>query len=67
MCWLDLLSQFDMTINHIPRKFNVVVDALLYCPDLSAVVGSIESSLLTQIRGAYAAASGDSCKQLKIA
>ena len=38
-----------MTIHHIPGKSNAVADALSHCPDLAAVVGSVESALLTQI------------------
>ena len=38
-----------MTIHHIPGKSNVVTDALSCHPDPSAVVGSVESGLLTQI------------------
>ena len=49
---LNLLSQFDMTICHVPGKSNVVADVLLRCPDLAVVVGSVESGLLTQIREA---------------
>ena len=49
MCWLDLFSQFDMTICHVLGKSNVVADALLRCPDLAVVVGSVESGLLTRI------------------
>ena len=52
MHWLDLFSQFDITIYHVPRKSNVVTNAILCCPDLVAAVGSIESSLLTQIHAA---------------
>ena len=47
MHWLDLFSQFDMTICHIPRKSNVVPDFLSCLPDLAIVVGSVESGLLT--------------------
>ena len=65
VCWLDLFSQFDMTICYVPGKSNVVADALSHCPDLAVVVGSVESGLLTQIREAQAAASGDSWEQLK--
>ena len=50
MHWLDLFSQFDIAICYIPRKSNVITDALSYCPDLAAVVGSIESSLLAWTR-----------------
>ena len=60
MRWLDLFSQFDMTICYVPGKFNVVADALPHCPDLTVVVGSVESGLLTQIHKAYTAASSDS-------
>ena len=66
MHWLDLFSWFDMTIFHIPGKYNVVTHALLHHPDLAIVVGSIESGLLTQVCEAQAAASGDSWEQLKI-
>ena len=52
MRWLDLFSQFDMTICHVPGKSNVVADALSRCPDLAVVVGSVESGLLTRIREA---------------
>ena len=47
MHWLDLFSQLDMTIHYVPGKSNIVADALLYCPDLAAIIGSVESSLLT--------------------
>jgi len=50
--WLDLFSQFDMTIRHVPGKSNVVTDALSCRPDLAAIVGSVESGLLTRIRDA---------------
>ena len=49
MHWLDLFSQFDMTICHVPGKSNVVTDALLHHSDLAVVVGSVESGLLTRI------------------
>ena len=52
MHWLDLFSQFDMTICHVPGKSNIVADALLCCPGLAAVIGSDEYSLLTWIREA---------------
>ena len=65
MRWLDLFSQFDMTIHHVPGKSNVVTDAWSHCLDLSVVFGSVESGLLTQIREAWAAASGDTWEQLK--
>ena len=51
MCWLDLFSQIDMTIHHIPGKSNVVT-ALSYCVDLAVVFGSVESGLLTKIHKA---------------
>ena len=38
-----------MTIHHVPGKSNVVTDALLHHPELTAVVGSVEFGLLTQI------------------
>ena len=44
--WLDLSSQFDMTIFQIPGKSNVIIDNMSFYPDL-ATVGSVESSLLT--------------------
>ena len=46
MRWLDLFSQFDITICYVPRKSNVVTDALLHQPDLAAVNGVVESALL---------------------
>ena len=49
MHWLDLFSQFDMTICHIPRKSNIVAGTLSHCLDLAVVVGSVESGLLTRI------------------
>ena len=49
MRWLDLFSQFDMTISHIAGKSNIVADALSCYPDLAVVIGSVESGLLTQI------------------
>ena len=52
MHWLDLFSQFDITIHHVPGKSNVVGDALSRCPDLAVVLGSVESGLLTRIRKA---------------
>ena len=52
MHWLDLFSQFDMTICHVPGKSNVVADTLSHRSDLAVVVGSVESSLLTRIREA---------------
>ena len=48
MHWLDLFNQSNITIHYVPRKSNVVADALLHCPDLAAIVGSLESSLLAQ-------------------
>ena len=54
-----------MTIFHVPRKSNVVTNALSHCPDLISVVGLVESSLLTQIYRAQVAASGDSWEQVK--
>ena len=54
-----------MTICHIPGNSNVIADALSHCPDLAVVIVSVESGLLTQIREAQAAASGDSWEQLK--
>ena len=63
--WLDLFSQCYMTIHHVPGKSNVVTDALSWCLDFAVVIGSVESSLLTQIREAQAAASGESWEQLK--
>ena len=50
--WLDLFSQFDMTIYHTPGKSNVVANALSSYPDLAAVIDSVDSGLLTQIREA---------------
>ena len=58
MCCLDLFSQFDMTIHHVPGKSNVIDNALLHYPDLSAIVVSVESSSFIQICEAYAAACG---------
>ena len=52
MRWLDLFSQFNMTIHHVPGKSNVFNDALSCHPSLSAVFGSVKSSLLTHIRDA---------------
>ena len=52
MHWLDLFSQFDITICHVLGEFNVVNDALSCHPDLATVVGLVESSLLTQIHEA---------------
>ena len=49
MNWLELFSQFNITIYHIPGKSNVIVDALLCYPDLAVVIGLVESSLLTKI------------------
>ena len=49
MRWLDLLSQFDITICHVPGKSNVTTDALLHCPEFAASFGSVEYSLLTWI------------------
>ena len=46
MHWLDLFSQFDIIIHHVPGKFNAIADSLLCYPDLAAVVGSVESGLL---------------------
>ena len=65
MRWLDLFTWFDITICHIPGKSNVITDALLHHPYLAVVIGSVKSGLLTQIREAYIAASGDSWEQLK--
>ena len=48
-----------MTICYIPIKSNVVTDTLSYFPELAAVIGLVESSLLIQIHQAKAAASGD--------
>ena len=52
MHWLDLFSQFDMTIHHVPGNSNVVADALSHHPDLTEVFGSVEFGLLTWIREA---------------
>ena len=52
MRWLDLFSQFDMTICHVPGKSSVVTDALSCHPDLAVGIGSVESGLLTQIHEA---------------
>ena len=49
MHWLDLFSKLDMTFFHVPGKSNAVAYALLYCPDPTAVVGLVESTLLTWI------------------
>ena len=46
MRWLDLFSQFDMTICYVPGNSNVVTNALLRCPDLAVVVGSVESRFI---------------------
>ena len=46
---LDLFSQYDMTIHRVPGKSNVVAGALSCQPDLDAVIGSVESGLLTRI------------------
>ena len=35
--WLDLFSQFDMTIHYVPGKSNVVANALSHRPDLAVV------------------------------
>ena len=48
MSCLDLFSQFDITICHVPGKSNVITYALSYHPDLAAIVVSVESGLLTQ-------------------
>ena len=47
MQWLDLFSQFDITIHYVPWKYNVVTDAMSCHPDLAVIVGSVESGLLT--------------------
>ena len=52
MFWLDLFSQFDITICYVPGKSNVVVNALSHRPDFAVVVGSIEFGLLTRIHEA---------------
>ena len=54
-----------MTICYVPGKSKVVTDALSRRPDLAVVIGSVESSLLTRICEAQAAASGDSWEQRK--
>ena len=54
-----------MTIYHIPRKSNVVTNALLHSLEVSAVDGSVDSGLLSQNREAQAVAFGDLWKQLK--
>ena len=64
MHWLDLFSLFDMAIHHVPGKSNIVTDALLAFPNLDAVFGSVESSLLTKISEVQAAAYGGSWEQL---
>ena len=46
------VSQFNMTIHHVPGKSNVVADALLHHPDLAVVVRLVESGLLTRIHEA---------------
>ena len=49
MHWLDLFSQFDTTIHPVPVKANFFTDVLSWQPELAAVLGSVESSLLTWI------------------
>ena len=39
-----------MNICHISGKSNVVADSLSCCLDLAAIIGSVESGLLTWIR-----------------
>ena len=60
MHWLDLFSQFDMTLHHIPGKSSFITNALSHCPNLAVVIESVESGLLAQTHEAYAAASSDS-------
>ena len=48
MLWLDLFSQFDITIHYVPGKSNVVGDVLLCHPDLAIVFGLAESNIVTQ-------------------
>ena len=49
MHWLDLFSQFDITIHHVPGNSHVVSDAFSYCLDLGVVVGPVDSGLFTRI------------------
>ena len=49
MCWLDLFSQVDNTIHHVPGKSNVVTDACCIVLTFATVVGSVESILLIHI------------------
>ena len=49
MHWLDLFSQFDITIHYIPGKSYAVSDSLSCHLDLVVVVRSVESGLLTRI------------------
>ena len=66
MHWLNLFSQFSMTIHYIPGKSsNFFSDALLHCPDLAIVIGSVESSLLIWVHKPWVAAFGDSWEQLR--
>ena len=65
MHWLDLFSQFNITICHVAGKSNIVANALSHLSDLAVIVGSVEFGLLTWIREAWAAASGDLWEQLK--
>ena len=54
-----------MTICYIPRNYSIVTNALSCCLDLVAVIGPVESCLLTWIHEAEAVVSGDSWEQLQ--
>ena len=64
MLWLDFMSEFDMDIQYVPSKENVVPDALSRRADLVASI-EVDSDLLLQICTAQDTAIGDQWHHIK--
>ena len=58
------MSEFDMDIQYVPGKENIVLDALSWRSDLVASI-EVDSDLLSQICTAYNAAIGDQWHHIK--